>query len=133
VVPHDRPPKRPILPVFIANLLVHNAQVHEWWLGSVDPATGKHPELPSDDAGGSLSILNPSVLPPPPPPEQRPGTASRSRTAAAPAPSRKAGVSAGFLQTWTPAVPDTNPVFMSQHLVVCLLRMMGIGKGCGCH
>ena len=88
--------------------------------GSVDPATGKHPELPSDEAGGSLSVLYPPVLPPPP--EQRPGTASRSKTAAAPAPGRKAGVSTGFLHIRTPAVPDTNPVFMFAHLVVCLLK-----------
>jgi hypothetical protein len=63
-------------------------QVHDWWLANVDQATDKHLELPADEAGGSLSILNP--LPPemPPPTEQGRGTGSRSKAAVAPAPAK---------------------------------------------
>lgn len=74
-------------------------QVHDWWLATTDPATGKHPELPSDEVGGSLTILNPPPPATPPPTEQRPGTGSRMKPGAAPAPA-KAGRKPGDKLYW---------------------------------
>lgn len=62
-------------------------KVHAWWLATKDPLTGKRPDFPGEEMGGSLAVLSPPAAPPMPTPP--PGAASRrggaNSAAAAPA------------------------------------------------